>query len=115
MVRWFRLLLSIFALVGLMASAPAQAFVSHAHYSGMAHHECCPGMGGAHHDKSHDHSSLPGCCIVGFCACHVATPCPLPCGEMRPALFSRVPFIAPTSENGPFGQSRPPDLRPPIA
>jgi hypothetical protein len=83
-------------------------------------HDCCPGMTGAprdqrQHGTQQDHAGLPGCCAIGICACQVTPPSPLRIGALRPASFSLVDFVAQQHDNGRVGQSRPPDLRPPIA
>ena len=124
MARWLWLFLSIFAVAGLLASTPARLFASDLRHVVQAQHDsqydCCPGMTGAPHgQRQHgapqDHARLPGCCVVGLCACQVAPPTPLRIGALRPARFSFVDFVAPRHDNGRVSQSRPPDLRPPIA
>jgi hypothetical protein len=120
MARWLWLFLSILALAGLLASTPARLFASDMRHAVHAQHDCCPGMAGAaHSDKQHgtqqDQARLPGCCVVGVCACQVAPPSPLRIDALRPATFSFVHFVAFRHDNGRVGQSHPPDLRPPIA
>jgi hypothetical protein len=124
MARWLWLFLSVFAVAGLLASTPARLFASDMRHAVQtqhdAQHDCCPGMTGAprgqrQHGPQQDHARLPGCCVVGVCACHIAPSSPLRIGALRPATFSVVHFVALRHDNGRVGQSRPPDLRPPIA
>jgi hypothetical protein len=120
MARWFCLFLSVFALAGLLASTPARAFAPHMQHPLHTQHDCCPAMTGAHqdqmqHGQKHDPATSPGCCVAGFCACHGAGPYPSRMAQILSATFSIVRFIALSHDDGHIGQSRPPDLRPPIA
>jgi hypothetical protein len=120
MARWLWLFLSVFAVAGLLASTPARLLASDMRHTVQTQHDCCPGMTGAprdqrQHGTQQDHAGLPGCCAIGICACQVTPPSPLRIGALRPASFSLVDFVAQQHDNGRVGQSRPPDLRPPIA
>lgn len=120
MARWLCLFVSICALAGLLASTPGRAFAPDMQHALDAQHDCCRGTTGAHHDQMQHGSkngdtTLPGCCVVGVCACHVAQPSPLRIADLLPVNFSTIHFVASRHDNGHIGQSRPPDLRPPIA
>jgi hypothetical protein len=120
MARWLWLFMSILALAGLLASTPGHAFAPDMQHALHAQHDCCPGTTGAHHDQmqhgsKNGHATLPGCCVVGICACQVAQPTPLRIVDLLPVTFSNIHFVPSRLDNGHIGQSRPPDLRPPIA
>lgn len=112
MARWPWLFLAVFAVAGLLASDRRVAVQNR--------RDCCSGITGApldqrQHGTHRDHARLPGYCAVGLCACPVVPPFPLRIGALRPVSFSLVDFVAPQHGNSRVGQSRPPDLRPPIA
>ncbi|WP_294535875.1 hypothetical protein [uncultured Rhodoblastus sp.] len=67
------------------------------------------------HGSKHGHATLPECCVVGICACHIAQPVVLRIADLLPVTFSAIHFAGSRHDNGHVGQSRPPDLRPPIA
>jgi hypothetical protein len=120
MARWLWLFLSIFALAGLLASTPGRACAADMQHTLHAQHDCCPGKTSAQHDQMNHGSkpgptTLPGCCVVGLCACHVAQPAPLRIADLLPVTFSTIHFVGLRHDDGHVGQSRPPDLRPPIA
>lgn len=109
MIRWLRLVLSVFALVGLLAAGTGAAAAA----KSVPH--CCPVMAMADHHVSGDkhQTNLPDCCVAGVCA------------FAQPNLASRVAapalqryaegFSLARDDVGPPSQSLTPDLRPPIA
>lgn len=119
MTRWLWLFLSMLAIAGLLASTPGIRHASDMRAI-QAQHDCCPGMNGApdgqtQHGPHNDHATTPACCVLGVCAFNVAPPSPLRIGALRPPVFSLVDFFPLRHDGGHAGQSRPPDLRPPIA
>jgi hypothetical protein len=118
--HWLRLILSVLALVGLLATAPSGVFAAtpqipatnNSAQAQSAAHECCPH---ANHSAP-DRAKLPDCCASGLCACAQ------PNFEPRLTLFRLAPQPAatlappaPRAWRRLASLSRPPDLRPPIA
>lgn len=109
MIHWLRLILSVFALAGLLAAGTGAAVAA------KSVHHCCPAMAMAdHHTSSGHHQTKPlPCCVAGICA------------FVKPNLASRVAapafqhyadrFSLVRDDVGPPSQSLAPDLRPPIA
>lgn len=114
MANWFRLLLSVLALAGLLAAGTGEAL------AGKNHHPCCPEMAAAmatsHHaagDASDHHVATPDCCMMGVCA--LMTPVSAPQAIVaEPNAYAQV--VLPAIEDaGPPSFSVSPGLRPPIA
>lgn len=116
MVRWVRLLLSVFALCGLLVVGGGGAMAAKAHH-------CCPATSigttavektatDHDHGQSDDHDAAAKCCAYGLCA----VPASLAATEsyaLAPRLVARVSF-PPFGLAGPPSQTTSPDLRPPI-
>ncbi|MCW2274486.1 hypothetical protein GJ654_14860 [Rhodoblastus acidophilus] len=111
MANWLRLIVSVLALVGLLAAGAGGAVAKNAH-------QCCPetasmtmddhAAGGGDH-----HRALPDCCVFGACA--VLPPAPPPTASLAaPAVFAEA-RAAVLDDAGPPSRSPSPDLRPPIA
>ncbi|MBB4196627.1 amino acid transporter [Rhodoblastus sphagnicola] len=118
MTRWIRLIVSILALVGLMASTAAVARPhpgGHVHYAQASAqpssaHSCCPNQP----EPSPDHSGAPDCCLAGLCACVAsAFAPPLALNQKAPAFVTAV--RPPPRASRLASLSRPPDPRPPKA
>jgi len=115
MANWLRLILSVFALVGLLAAGAGGALARSAHH-------CCPdaasktktmtvddqATGGA----ADSHGALPDCCFFGACA--VLPPIAPPTASVAAPVFARMTTPA-VDDRGPPSRAPSPDLRPPIA
>jgi len=118
--HWLRLLLSVLALVGLLAGASGTAVAKMAGVQTAAH-QCCPQRHAAsqHHTASQHpapgKATPPDCCAAGLCACVQPLPPPrLILSRLAPQpVAARLP--SPRAWRKLASLSRPPDLRPPIA
>ncbi|WP_374546429.1 hypothetical protein [Rhodoblastus sp.] len=115
MAHWLRLILSIFALCGLLAASVGGAMAAQTHHQ--AHH-CCPAMSAetashAHQGQADDCDATSKCCIFGLCAMP-ASLAATQASALVPRLVARASFplfiLA-----GPPSRTSAPDLRPPIA
>ena len=114
MANWFRFILSVLALAGLLAAGTGGAFAA------KVHHHCCPEMSSAMAMDDHapggsgdQHSQTPDCCVMGACAAvaPVAAPHAL---VVMPPVYAQVAL--PAIDDAVFSSlSVFPDLRPPIA
>lgn len=116
MAHWLRLILSVLALVGLLAAGTSGAFAA------KSQHQCCPEMSAAEMSQTLDdhgggggdkRAALPECCVMGVCAFVAPMPPPF-ASAADPNLF--VLSAAPAMDDAPLKNRAPsPDLRPPIA
>jgi hypothetical protein len=111
MANWLRLILSVLALVGLLAAGTSGAFAKSAH-------QCCPEASTSvtmddHAAGGGDNHALPDCCVFGACAV-VAPVAPPMAHAATPAVFAKTLAFA-ADDSGPPSRSPSPDLRPPIA
>ena len=111
MTNWLRLVLSVLALVGLLAAGPGGAFAKSAHH-------CCPEASSMTMDDytagGGDHNgALPDCCVFGACAVLPPAAPPVASAE-TPRVIAQSVATAP-DDAGPPSRSPSPDLRPPIA
>ena len=114
MANWFRFILSVFALAGLLAAGTGGAFAA------KVRHHCCPEMSSAmamdDHapgGSGHQYGPTPDCCVMGACAmvAPVAVPHAL---VVAPAVYAQVALLAIDDAVLP-SLSVFPALRPPIA
>ena len=114
MANWLRLILSVFALAGVLAAGTGGAWAAKAH-----HH--CPHMTSApmamvdhHGGNAGDHrGAMPDCCVFGACA---MTPVPGPSRAEVPFPVEFTQVFAPRLDDaGVPSLAVSPDLRPPIA
>jgi hypothetical protein len=110
MANWLRLILSVVALVGLLAAGSGGAFAKSAHH-------CCPEAASMtideHATDCGGEKGLPDCCVFGACA--VLPPVAPPTASIAaPAVFAKA-NAAVLDDAGPPSRSPSPDLRPPIA
>ena len=114
MASWFRLILSVMALAGLLAVGTGGAFAA------KGHHHCCPEMLAAmttgHHDAGgagDHHGATPDCCTIGACALMAPVAAPeahvVTLGAFAQAALPAIGGVGLPS----FSVS--PGLRPPIA
>jgi len=112
--HWFRLILSVLSLAGLLAAGSTAAFAKNRHH-------CCPEMQAAmtmdhqHHSTpgdANDHGALPECCVMGACA--VLAPVAPPAFSVKPRSLAQS--LSPAIHDaGLASVAVAPDLRPPIA
>jgi hypothetical protein len=120
MVNWLRVILSVFALCGLLVAGGGGAMAAGVN-AAKAHH-CCPSMAieamsaelatDHHHGQPAGRDAASKCCIFGLCA----VPASLAVAQgyaLAPRLVARVSF-SPFGLAGPLSQTTSPDLRPPI-
>lgn len=110
MANWLRLILSVVALVGLLAAGTGGVAAKSAHH-------CCPEMTSMtlddHATDCGDSKTLPDCCLFGACA--VLPPVAPPVASTAaPVVFAKT-AAALRDDAGPPSRSLSPDLRPPIA
>jgi hypothetical protein len=113
MANWFRFILSVLALAGLLAAGTCGAFAA------KVHHHCCPEMSSAMTmddqapgGSGHQNGPTPDCCVMGACAvAPIAAPHAL---VVTPAVYAQVALPAIDDAVLP-SLSVSPDLRPPIA
>lgn len=114
MANWFRLILSVLALVGLLAAGTGEALAA------TSHHPCCPEMTAAmttgHHSAGNagdHHGATPDCCMMGVCA--LMTPVSAPQAYVvEPKAYAQV-LLPVANDAGTPSFSISPVLRPPIA
>jgi len=114
MAHRLRLILSVFALCGLLAASAGGSVAAQTHHQ--AHH-CCPAMSTemaphSHHGQADDRDAASKCCIFGLCAMPAslaATQASAP----APRLVARPSFPLFVLA-GPPSRTTTPDLRPPI-
>lgn len=112
MAHWFRLILSVLSLAGLLAAGSTAAFAKNRHH-------CCPEMQAAMtmdvhstHGDANDHLAFPECCVMGACA--VLAPVAPPTFSVSPRILAHS--ISPAIHDaGVSSVDVAPDLRPPIA
>jgi len=110
--HWFRLILSVLSLAGLLAAGSTAAFAK-------SRHHCCPEMQAAMtlnahstHGDADDHGALPECCVMGACAVLAPVAPPVSSVKLRSLALSISPAI---HDAGLSSVAVAPDLRPPIA
>ena len=114
MANWFRLILSVLALAGLLAAGTGGAF------AGKSHRHHCPEMAAAmtmgHHASGaagEHHGATPDCCVMGACALMAPVSAPQAC-VVTPSAYAQTVLPA-IDDAGPPSFSVSPGLRPPIA
>jgi len=106
MVHWFRLILSVFALVGLLAAGTSGAWAA------KTHHHCADMMMDHHQGDGDDRGTMPECCATGACfAVQPTFSSYVPVFSVR--TFAQV-FLSPLSDARIPSLPASPDLRPPI-
>jgi hypothetical protein len=109
MVRWFRLVLAVLALVGVMAARPGGAVAA----KGAHHHHHCMGMMDDQNCPGDDQGSVPACCVAAVCAM-VQPSFSEQDSVLTPLGFTQITM--PMLDDVWRSSVRPPpDLRPPIA
>ncbi len=113
MANWFRLILSVLALAGLLAAGTGEAF------AGKSHHPCCPETAAAmtmgHHASGgadDHHGTTQDCCIMGVCALMAPVSAPQ-AHVVEPGGYAQAVLPA-IDDAGPPSYSVSPGLRPPI-
>lgn len=110
MIAWVRLILSVFALAGLVAAAPGAALAK-AHKAVAPHHHCAHMPEGTCPDD--DAGALPACCVASVCA--FMPPAVLKQEAVPTAGISTLVDLPVRDDLWHSGIRPPPDLRPPIA